>query len=128
MDQRYVQNSSKLFIKSNVECLMKRDVQLDGEQFRTYERIIRKFGAGAPTKTYISTLSTLTPHGSVATSNDVCIACEMASLSDKISARFLVPRIFLRVVMANNLVELLKPSNYLSPTSNYTGSLFHHYL
>jgi hypothetical protein len=43
---------------------------------------------------HISTLSTLTPQGSVASSRAVCIVWEMASLSDRISARFRVPRTF----------------------------------
>jgi hypothetical protein len=56
---------------------------------------------------YISTLSTLTPHGSVATSSDVCIACEIASRSESTSAKFRVPKILRSVVIANSLVELL---------------------
>ena len=57
--------------------------------------------------TYISTLSTLTPHGSVASSNEDCITWLIVSLSDNISAKFLVPNTFLNVVAANNRVEWL---------------------
>ena len=57
--------------------------------------------------TYISTLSTLTPHGSVASSKEDCMTWLMVSLSDKISAKFLVPKTFLSVVAANSRVEWL---------------------
>lgn len=60
--------------------------------------------------TYISTLSTLTPQGSVASSKDDCMMWEMVSLSDKISAKFFVPRTFRRVVAASKRVEWL---NYI---------------
>jgi hypothetical protein len=56
---------------------------------------------------HISTLSTLTPQGSVATSRDVCIMWEIPSRSARISDKFRVPRMFLRVVIASSLVELL---------------------
>ena len=55
--------------------------------------------------TYISTRSTLTPQGSVASSRLDCIMWDMVSRSDKISAKFLVPKTFLNVVAANNRVE-----------------------
>ena len=54
---------------------------------------------------YISTLSALTPQGSVASSRASCITLEMDSLSDRISAKFLVPRTFLKVVAASSRVE-----------------------
>lgn len=57
--------------------------------------------------TYISTLSTLTPQGSVASSSELCIVAEMDSLSLRISARLRVPRTFLRVVAARRRVEWL---------------------
>ena len=50
---------------------------------------------------------TLTPHKSVASSKASCITFDMDSLSDNISARFLVPRTFLNVVAASNRVEWL---------------------
>jgi len=53
----------------------------------------------------ISTLSTLMPHGSVASSNALCIACDILSLSLSISWSGFVPRIFLSVVCASNRVE-----------------------
>ena len=59
-------------------------------------------------QTYISTLSTLTPHGSVASSSDDCMTWLMLSRSDKISAKFFVPKTFRRVVAAKSRVEWLK--------------------
>lgn len=58
--------------------------------------------------TYISTLSTFTPHGSVASSSDDCITWLILSRSDKISAKFFVPNTFRRVVAARSRVEWLK--------------------
>ena len=58
--------------------------------------------------TYISTLSALTPHGSVASSSAFCMTWLIVSLSDKISAKFLVPRTFRSVVAAKRRVEWLK--------------------
>lgn len=46
--------------------------------------------------TYTSTLSTLTPQGSVASSSVDCIMLAMPSRSDRISPRFFVPRTFLK--------------------------------
>lgn len=57
--------------------------------------------------TYISTLSTLTPQGSVASSKELCMLWEMLSLSLKISAKFFVPKTFRRVVAASKRVEWL---------------------
>lgn len=54
---------------------------------------------------YISTRSTLTPHGSVASSKDDCIVCEIASRSVNSSERFRVPKTLRKVVAANSLVE-----------------------
>ena len=74
---------------------------------------------------YISTRSTFTPQGSVASSKDVSIHWAIFSLikigqvlealqkgeikifhlSDRISAKHLVPRTFLRVVAPNRCVE-----------------------
>ena len=45
--------------------------------------------------THTSTLSTLTPHGSVASSSVDCIMEAMDSRSDRISPRFFVPNTFL---------------------------------
>ena len=59
-------------------------------------------------QTYISTLSTFTPQGSVASSNVCSITWLMVSLSDNISAKCFVPRTFLNVVAANKWVEWLK--------------------
>lgn len=56
---------------------------------------------------YISTRSTLTPHGSVASSKDDCIVCEIASRSVNNSERFRVPKTLRKVVAANSLVEWL---------------------
>ena len=76
---------------------------------------------------HISTLSTFTPHGSVASSRTLCMVWAMDSLSAEefkseeittierqidslpsIWDKFLVPRTFLSVVAANNRVEWLK--------------------
>lgn len=57
---------------------------------------------------YISTLSTSTPHGSVASSKLACIMWLIASLSDSNCAKSLMPRTLRRVVAASNLVEPLK--------------------
>ena len=62
---------------------------------------------------YISTLSTLTPHGSVASSKAVCMMWEIVSRSDKISAKFFVPSTFRSVVAASKRVEWLKSSKSL---------------
>lgn len=61
--------------------------------------------------TYISTRSTLTPQGSVASSNELCIVCEMVSRSDKISAKFFVPKTLRSVVAASKRVEWLRVYN-----------------
>ena len=53
----------------------------------------------------ISTLSTFTPQGSVVSSSELCMLSDIFSRSDRISARFLVPRTFLRVVAASSCVE-----------------------
>ena len=53
---------------------------------------------------------TFTPQGSVASSNAFCITWLIVSLSDNISARFLVPRTFRNVVAAKSRVEWL---NYM---------------
>ena len=55
----------------------------------------------------ISTLSTFTPQGSVVSSRELCMLSDIFSRSDRISARFLVPRTFLRVVAASSCVEWL---------------------
>uniref|UniRef100_A0A3Q0RFQ4 Uncharacterized protein n=1 Tax=Amphilophus citrinellus TaxID=61819 RepID=A0A3Q0RFQ4_AMPCI len=52
----------------------------------------------------ISTLSTLIPQSSVASSKEDCMLCAISSRSDRISARFLVPSTFLRVVWASSRV------------------------
>ena len=65
-------------------------------------------------QTHISTRSTLTPQGSVASSKEDCITWLIVSRSDRISARFLVPRTFLRVVAAKSLVEWLQSTNGIS--------------
>ena len=57
---------------------------------------------------YISTRSTLTPQGSVASSNVCSITWLIVSLSDKISAKCFVPNTFLSVVAASKWVEWLK--------------------
>lgn len=64
---------------------------------------------------YISTRSTLTPHGSVASSREVCMVWEMVSRSARISARLRIPRTVRKVLAANNLVEWLGKwrSNYI---------------
>lgn len=54
---------------------------------------------------YISTRSTLTPHGSVASSKEVCITWLIDSLSLRISDKFLVPKTFRSVVAANKRVD-----------------------
>ena len=59
-------------------------------------------------KSYISTRSTLTPQGSVASSRVCSITWLIVSLSESISARCLVPRTFLKVVAARRWVEWLK--------------------
>lgn len=56
----------------------------------------------------IALLCTLTPHRSVASSRASCITFEMDSRSDRISAKFLVPNTFLRVVAARSRVEWLQ--------------------
>ncbi len=65
-------------------------------------------------KLYISTLSALTPQGSVASSREFCMTWLIVSRSLRISARFLVPKTFLRVVAAKRRVEWLKKSNRTS--------------
>ena len=55
---------------------------------------------------YISTLSTFTPQGSVASSSTDCIWLLMLSLSVSISPSVLVPSTFLSVVAASNRVLL----------------------
>ena len=61
--------------------------------------------------THTSTLSTLTPHGSVASSSVDCIMEAMDSRSDRISPRFFVPNTFLemgyggRYALRLNMVE-----------------------
>ena len=57
--------------------------------------------------THISTLSTLTPHGSVASSRVCSMTWLIVSRSDRISARCLVPRTLRKVVAANKCVEWL---------------------
>ena len=57
---------------------------------------------------YISTRSTLTPQGSVASSNEFCMTWLIVSRSDRISAKFLVPNTFRRVVAASSRVEWLQ--------------------
>ena len=47
-------------------------------------------------ETYTSTLSTLTPHGSVASSRVDCIIVTIDSRSDRMSPRFFVPSTFLK--------------------------------
>ena len=66
------------------------------------------------TFTHISTLSTLTPHGSVASSRVCSMTWLIVSRSDRISARFLVPSTFLSVVAAKSLVEWLQSTNGIS--------------
>ena len=48
--------------------------------------------------THTSTLSTLTPHGSVASSSVDCIIAAMDSRSERMSPRFFVPNTFLKGV------------------------------
>ena len=67
-----------------------------------------EFAQNLVTSTYISTLSALTPHGSVASSRAFCITWLIVSRSDRISARFFVPKTFRRVVAARRRVEWLK--------------------
>ena len=66
-----------------------------------------------PIPTYISTLSTLTPHGSVASSNVCSITWLIVSLSDKISAKCFVPNTFRNVVAASKWVEWLKSLDWI---------------
>ena len=61
---------------------------------------------------YISTRSTLTPQGSVASSNELCIVWEMVSRSDRISAKFFVPKTLRSVVAASKRVEWLLANKY----------------
>lgn len=58
--------------------------------------------------TYISTRSTLTPQGSVASSSEACIVCEMVSRSARISAKLLVPKTVRNVLAASSRVEWLE--------------------
>lgn len=55
--------------------------------------------------TNISTRSTLTPHGSVASSSDDCIVCEIVSRSVNNSDKFRVPKTLRNVVAASKRVE-----------------------
>lgn len=55
--------------------------------------------------TYISTLSTLMPHASVASSRESCMVPERVSRSLKISWRGRVPIVLRKVVWARSLVE-----------------------
>ena len=67
---------------------------------------------------------TFTPQGSVASSNAFCITWLIVSLSDNISARFLVPRTFRKVVAAKSRVEWLnnEKKSYICTISIYTSS------
>ena len=65
---------------------------------------------------FTSTLSTLTPHGSVASSKAAFMTADIVSLSDKISDSFFVPKTFRSVVAASKRVEWLK-ENYNLVTS-----------
>ena len=69
---------------------------------------------------YISTLSAFTPHGSVASSRAFCMTWLMVSLSDRISAKFLVPRTLRRVVAANSRVEWLEKGGYFEGQHHYS--------
>lgn len=60
--------------------------------------------------THISTRSTLTPQGSVASSSEVCMVWEMVSRSERISAKFLVPSTVRNVLAASSRVEWLEIS------------------
>lgn len=60
--------------------------------------------------THISTRSTLTPQGSVASSREVCMVWEMVSRSERISAKFLVPSTVRNVLAASSRVEWLEIS------------------
>ncbi len=60
--------------------------------------------------TYTSTLSTLTPQGSVASSREICMSWAILSLSDKMSPRFFVPSTFLQFV--KGLLNEISRSNF----------------
>ena len=74
---------------------------------------------------YISTRSTLTPHGSVASSNVCSITWLMVSRSERISARCLVPRTFLKVVAANRWVEWLEMTKKKLPIDTIANRVRH---
>ena len=70
---------------------------------------------------FISTLSTWTPQGSVATSRLWCMASAMFSRSDKISDKFLVPRMFLNHdVKEFHFLSDLSPESGLSQESSWS--------
>ena len=85
--------------------------------FYTLHRKLFFFAEYVRKSDYISTRSTLTPQGSVASSNEFCMTWLIVSRSDKISARFLVPNTFRRVVAANRRVEWLQSEELLSAQS-----------
>ena len=85
--------------------------------FNTLHRKLFFFAEYVRKSDYISTRSTLTPQGSVASSNEFCMTWLIVSRSDKISARFLVPNTFRRVVAANRRVEWLQSEELLSAQS-----------
>ena len=74
---------------------------------------------------YISTRSTLTPHGSVASSNVCSITWLIVSRSERISARCLVPRTFLKVVAANRWVEWLEMTKKKLPIDTIANRVRH---
>ena len=71
---------------------------------------------------YISTRSTLTPHGSVASSSVCSMTWLIVSRSERISARYFVPRTLRRVVAASKCVEWLKHSNNMIYCFSNLGS------
>lgn len=65
---------------------------------------------------------TLTPHGSVASSKAFCITWLIVSRSDRISAKFFVPRTFRKVVAASRRVEWLKQDASFEKYFSFTTS------
>jgi len=55
---------------------------------------------------YISTRSTLTPHGSVPSSRWTCIECEIFSRSDNISCKVFVPLKFQNILLKYNFLKI----------------------
>ena len=94
---RTLSELSQNFLRTLSE-LSKNSLRSFSELFKNSLRTLRSFSELSQNflKTYTSTLSTLTPQGSVASSRVVCMSWAMLSRSERMSPRFFVPRTFLQ--------------------------------